>query len=121
MNVVHTLGVDAGNISVADLAYIEGQGGKFFNTAKRMCRKVKVTPGTYRIDISISNCWKGEVETACTVETKGVLVLGDICYLFSSDEVEHDVWLSFLDKTDYLETRNSYFCSLSTGGMVILR
>lgn len=116
MQLNYSLGVDAGNISVIDLDYVIECGGLFGDTAMDECRKVDVDPGVYKVDTYIKDCWVGKVKQSFNITTKGTLVFGDICYLFSSDEVDHDVWLSFLNETEYLQISNDRFHSVNTGG-----
>ena len=116
LKITTNIGVDAGNIGVCDLTYIERNGGKFGETASEMCVKQELTPGTYNVHIYCGNCWNGEIDQTLTIKTEGTLVLGDVCYLFSSDEVDHEVWSDFLDLTDFLDKSNDYFGTVGTGG-----
>ena len=114
--ITDSYGVDAGNISVVDLDYIESCGGKFGNTASSLCKKVELEPGEYRCSISIPDCWKGEVKHNFVIKTKGTIIIGDACYLFSCSEVAHQYWLDFLSDTDYLDKSFEYCFFASTGG-----
>jgi len=109
-------GVDAGNISVVDLDYIESCGGKFGSTASSLCKKVEVEPGEYKCSISIPNCWAGKIKHNFILKTKGTIVIGDVCYLFSSSETDDQYWSDFLSATDYLDESFEYCFFANTGG-----
>lgn len=114
----YNCGVDAGNISIIDMGYIRQNGGDFRNTCKRMnCKIIKVQPGKYRVNYIMPNTYNGELSGEVELEiNSGEMFVGDACYLFSSQEVDHDVWMKFLNLTNYLNTMQpSGFC-INTGG-----
>lgn len=117
MQVSYTLGVDAGNISVIDYDYLIFKKGTFGKTAVSMCKKLMVEPGSYKITIDIEDSYNGRITQTHTVTTNGILIFGDMCYLFSAtDGVEHSTWISFLTATDYLHHFTNHFFSVNTGG-----
>lgn len=133
ISITGDFGVDAGNISIADLAYIRLKGGDYSKTARRLCKKISLEPGTYQVTAIIYNTWnfeesisddiEGEEEEkkrylskSFLLETTGEVVIGDICYLFSSEESSSEYWPMFLDITDYLEKSNLNCYFISTGG-----
>jgi hypothetical protein len=110
-------GVDAGNISVVDLSYIKSKGGLYGKTAKKACSLVTLPKGEYKVKIVIKECWEKLVETEGLIRTKGKIVIGDICYLFSADEPSNDNWIPFLEETDYLRNDVPDKCIfVNTGG-----
>lgn len=116
MEISTKLGVDAGNISIMDLSYIQRKNGKYCKTAERLCKKITVEPGKYEININILDCWNGKINKTCIIDTQGEIVIGDACYLFSSEEVNYEMWAKFLDETDYLHNTNDNFYCVDTGG-----
>lgn len=122
-------GVDAGNISIVDLSYIRCKGGDFGETAKRLCEKLTLEPGRYEVTAIVFNTWnfddcdsvdeEGEdryLSKSFVLETTGEVVVGDVCYLFSSEEPSSEYWPMFLDITNYLEDNSSSCYFISTGG-----
>jgi hypothetical protein len=105
-------GVDAGNISVVDLDYIKYCGGYYGATAKRCCKLVKLKPGKYEVDVFIHEC----AIKRFILYTTGKVVIGDVCYLFSSGEPSDEKWMPFLKKTKYFEKQSEYTHFISTGG-----
>jgi len=110
------LGVDAGNISVADLDYIQDNKGAFGEAAEKMCHKIEMDPGVYSVILHINNCWLGDVTKSFIFKTNGTVVIGDVCYLFSADEPSNEYWDAFLDKTEYLQKANENYRCVDTGG-----
>lgn len=64
-------GVDAGNISIVDLAYIESCGGLYGPCAKRMSKLVKLKPGKYKVKVQIDDCWVDSVKEEFILYTTG--------------------------------------------------
>ena len=116
MQYQYSLGVDAGNISVMDYDYIIEHNGKYGETATRMCEQIKVPAGEYKVQIFIPHCWAGSVIKERIITTSGTIIIGDVCYVFSSEEVDHKVWLKFLNDTDYMKKANKHLFSVDTGG-----
>ena len=114
--------VDAGNIGIADVAYLEENGAITKDkgqetTLKRLGLLLDVEPGMYRFFLSAKNTWKGDVAVNGVITTHGRLYVGDICYPFSCNVVADSVWSKFLKKTNYLEEKiNEKMSILSTGG-----
>lgn len=106
-------GVDAGNVSAYDFAYIKKNGGIWGEDASNNCKKIKVPSGQYTINYDIRNTYKGNAKGERYIQTSGEIVFGDICYLFS--EVD-DAWMKFLEKTNYLRIDGKYGFSINTGG-----
>jgi hypothetical protein len=111
-----SFGVDAGNISVMDLAYIHSHGGMYGPTAAECCKVIDLKPGTYKVTIKIDDCWDGAIDESFELTTKGRVVIGDACYLFSYGEPSNDHWPEFLELTDYLRLSNDNVGFFSTGG-----
>lgn len=114
------LGVDAGNITVADLKAIEANGGFFGPTAKRMCQLISIKPDIYKITLSV-DAWKNSTVNGTINISSGKLFVGDICYCFSSGESSDENWEPFLKKTDYLNkytdsSVKNKFLTADTGG-----
>jgi hypothetical protein len=127
MKIIGSYGVDAGNISIVDLKYIESKGGSFGKFASSTSKKVTLEPGKYRVNVSMDDsycCYEYEdgeesiKDFSGEIETSGEVVIGDVCYLFSSDEVGDVYWSNFLDEseTDYLKNNNKNCIFLDTGG-----
>lgn len=112
--------VDAGNIGVADVAYLERNGavtsGEQEKELNRLGLLMNIEPGKYEFKIKVDDSWDGEVEEIGTIVTEGKIYVGDICYPFGSDVVEHSVWDKFLDKTDYLKIGGESMFIVNTGG-----
>lgn len=111
-----SFGVDAANISIVDLAYIESCGGLYGPCAKRMSKLIKLKPGQYKVKIKIANCWNGCIDESFILYTTGKVVIGDVCYLFSGDEPSYKHWMPFLKKTKYLTKQGQYTYFVDTGG-----
>ena len=112
-----SFGVDAGNISVVDMGYLKRNGGQIGDTAKRCCKVVDIENGKYKVRVDIPSSWDGHVTASKMLEvTSGQIAIGDMCYFFSIGEVEHAVWIKFLDKTKYLKSKSKKYLSISTGG-----
>jgi len=107
-------GVDAGNIGIIDMDFVKENGGEFGKTAKRMSQQIAVKPGNYLFKYNLPDTWLGEIKGEITIKTKGDVVIGDICYLFS--DVKHEIWLDFLEKTGYLKNLGSDGFAINTGG-----
>ena len=116
MQIKGKFGVDTGNIGVADLNWIKENGGQFGKTAKRMGKLIELEPGRYHVNVHIPDSWNGNVVEDGVIETNGKVAICDICYLFSSSEIDHDVWSKFLDKTGYLKYGFNKMFSVDTGG-----
>jgi hypothetical protein len=130
MKIIDSYGVDAGNISVVDLKYIESKGGMFGKTASSSNKKIILEPGKYHVSISLKDFYEDYLEDEDNdsnkepvvkhgiIETSGEVVIGDVCYLFSSDESSHDSWSAFLDEseTNYLQKDNNHCLFFDTGG-----
>lgn len=106
------LGVDAGNISVVDLNYVESMGGDFGDAADALCRKMEIEPGEYQVSIYVDE----RMKRIFKIRTSGIVVVGDICYLFSASEPSYKSWMPFLEVTNYLSIHNENFTSVDTGG-----
>ena len=111
-----SFGVDAGNISIVDLAYIESCGGLYGDCAKCMSKLVKLKPGKYKVKVKIDDCCVDSLEKDFILYTTGKVVIGDVCYLFSADEPSNKHWLTFLKKNKYLEKQGQYTYFVNTGG-----
>ena len=113
LNFNKNFGVDAGHVGVIDEEYLNEIGGSFKNT--HLNKKIVVKPGKYKISFWCEDSWNDEIIENCEIETKGSLIFGDLCYLFSSDTGE-DHWMIFLKETDYLRIPNEKFFVVDTGG-----
>ena len=110
MKFIHTFPVDAGNVGVIDEDYLKENGGLLKDLD--LNKKVEVQPGKYKILFKCKNTWGSPINNESIIETKGSLIFGDLCYLWDN----HDNWMKFLDKTDYLKNGNEFFDTNDTGG-----
>lgn len=114
--------VDAGNISVVDLGYIEHNGGKVGKTANKFCSTIDLKKGDYLVNIKMETL-NGNVDVTRKLQAlSGKVGIGDMCYFFASNEAEYNKWFDFLSKTDYLSERIENlesivpFITVDTGG-----
>lgn len=100
MKIKVKLGVDAGNISLLDSAYITEHGGTVgMQSDFRLVLSVK--PGRYAVSLKALKTWQGPASVIGEIDVQGdALVLGDACYSWTDN---HDAWSKFLDRTDYLK------------------
>jgi len=113
------LGVDTGTIGVYDQQFITENRGIYGETAERMSRKVPVEPGMYNVTLSLCGYHGNVTKTNQVVSPSGVLIFGDICYCFNSEEYDHidrSRWSDFLKLTNYLDTDMLGGFSIGTGG-----
>jgi hypothetical protein len=110
MKFTQTFSVDAGNVGVIDEDYLKENGGLLKDPD--LNKRVDVPEGKYEILFRCGNTWRGKINTKKIIETKGSLIFGDLCYLWN----DHDKWMKFLDKTDYLKNGNEFFDTNDTGG-----
>jgi hypothetical protein len=117
MEKIVDLGVDAGNISFVDKDYILANNGMIGDTAKRECKEYEIGPGEYKINIEMPDTWNGKISEEFTISIpSGTLCVGDMCYFFSSDEVDHNVWLDYLNRTNHMEKQEEERVTCRTGG-----
>jgi len=111
------LGVDAGNISVADVDYIISKGGKIGKSASQEGKIIELSPGKYKVKILIAQSYNGRVNKTFNLETKGKIYVGDICYAFSArDNISNEAWGNVLSETNDLRTGNKNIGIVDTGG-----
>ena len=112
-------GVDAGNISVLDLAFIEENGGADGGLSTTTIELPH--PGTYRVAVKVMGCWEGKPEATSVINVKGTkLIVGDACYSWEDQPNDNDAtykkWLKFLTKTKYFKDMKGRGVSVDTGG-----
>ena len=111
-------GVDTGSIGFADLEYIKKNGGNFGKTCKKEGSKIiDIEPGKYKIKYNIPDSFvDGEVDGEVELDIdSGKLYVGDIGYMFSFKEMDHEIWHHFLHLTDYLFDMEPFGFSVDTG------
>lgn len=103
------LGVDAGNISAVDVAFVRAHGGTIPHGTDLI--KVK-TPGRYKVRVAVSGTWNGAAVAEAEVDVQGdAIAVGDVCYLF-----EEPHWAKFLEATDDLKDLKGRGVCADTGG-----
>jgi hypothetical protein len=121
-----SLPVDTGCIGVADLDFIEENGGGIEHRNSAWLNPYVVIPQMISplVKIYCENTWNGKIDTEGEIKTNGRLVFGDLCYLFphlcylfphlTPDRT--DPWIEFLHKTDYLRKEFPEYIICDTGG-----
>lgn len=102
------LGVDAGNITVCDFAYLVEHGAD--TSRRRGFALLSVPPGRCAVSVEIPGTAYGRIRKKLTLDvTSGRLFVGDAAYAFSSR------WDEFLNRTNYLLEKSPRFRSFDTG------
>jgi len=102
------LGVDAGNITVCDFAYLVEHGADA--RRRKGFALLSVPPGRCAISVEIPWTAYGRIRKKLTLDvTSGRLFVGDVGYAFSRG------WDEFLNWTNYLLEKNPRFRSFDTG------
>jgi hypothetical protein len=105
------LGVDAGNISVADMGWLLENGADAITSRNKKPFAVLAVPsGRCKVAIKIARTIYGRIDERFTLSVpSGRLFVGDVGYVFSK------AWDAFIQKTNVLLDRNAFFRSFGTG------
>ncbi|MFI5294342.1 MAG: hypothetical protein ACHQ0Y_04885 [Thermodesulfovibrionales bacterium] len=106
------LSVDAGNITVADLKYIQKHGGAI--SAFQRC--IPMTKGkTYKVKATVINTWNGTIYKMALIKMQSdTIVVGDVCYSFTGVYDKFDKFLSVTGSLSKFPELRAFV--LDTGG-----
>jgi len=96
--------VDAGMIGVVDADWAKARGGHVGDDCEN--EKIVLPPGKYKVTLAVRGTWNGYVRRSGIVNTSGVLVVGDPCYIWSAGFNDTArAWDALLDEVDYFRAR----------------
>lgn len=117
--------VDAGNISVLDLAYIKENGGGEEDDMWGTTVIEVPRPGKYLVKLTVYGSWLGTVRKEGIVNVRsGKLMVGDAGYMWPSEDPGQKYWSDFLDRTECLDavpTSGGIVCDTGGDGMFRVR
>ena len=93
---IKEIGVDAGIIMICDEEYYKKYSDSpNFNPS--LTKLIKIKPGTYRINWSIKNTWKGDISGSDVLSVEsGRVIISDPCYCIRDED-----WDKWLNDTDF--------------------
>jgi len=95
--VVKDIGVDAGLILISDKTFYEKYDGII---DEKLCKKIKVTNGNYKVNWQIKKTWNGDVSGQGLLKvTTGEFIVSDPCYHIHSENDQ--MWMKVLEDTNY--------------------